>query len=130
MTSPTGSFAVKNWLACIVLLACVRTAAAEPGAIHDLGVDAKLYFTAPLRWEGRDWLHFGETLALIGLAHQYDDDVRTHFTAGMQSPLDGRDPHELRDAAPAALIVLGTWSAAFLAQNRDGYEEGREMLES
>jgi hypothetical protein len=105
-------------------------AAADSQITHDLAEDAKLYFTAPVRWEKRDWLHFGETLAVIGVAYQYDDDVRAHFVAGLDSPLDGKDPHSLRDALPAAIILAGTWTAAALLDDPDGYEEGREMLEA
>jgi len=72
----------------------------------------------------------GETVALVGIAHQFDDDVRTHFVAGIAAPLSGKDTHSARDALPAATIVLGTWAAAFWQQNSDGYEEGREMLEA
>ena len=121
---------VKIWLSCAVLLACAAPAAAESRVAHDLAEDAKLYFTAPIRWDGRDWLHVGETVALVGIAHQFDDDVRTHFVAGMSDPLSGKDPHSARDAAPAAAVVVGTWAAAFLLQDSDGYEEGREMLEA
>lgn len=121
---------VKIWLACAALLACAAPAAADSRVAHDLAEDAKLYFTAPIRWDGRDWLHAGETAALVAIAHQYDDDVRTHFTARMDAPLSGKDPHSARDALPAAAIVLGTWAAAFWQQNSDGYEEGREMLEA
>jgi membrane-associated phospholipid phosphatase len=115
-------------IACAFLLP--GAAAADSKITHDLAEDAKLYFTAPVRWEKRDWLHFGETLAVVGIAYQYDDDVRTHFAAGVASPLDGKDPHSLRNAAPAAAIVMGTWAAAFFLQDTDGYQEGRDMLEA
>jgi membrane-associated phospholipid phosphatase len=121
---------VKIWLACVVLLVSAVPAAADSHISRDVAHDARLYFTAPVRWDERDWLHFGETLVLIGAAHQFDDDVRTHFAANLPSPLDGRDPHSGRDAVPAAAIVVGTWAAAFWVQSSDGYEEGREMLEA
>src|SRR5690242_14371598 len=104
ITLPLGMRLVKIWLACAALLACAAPAAADSRVTQTLAEDAKLYFTAPIRWDGRDWLHAGETLAVIGLAHQYDDDVRTHFVAGMDAPLSGRDPHSARDALPAATI--------------------------
>jgi membrane-associated phospholipid phosphatase len=119
---------MRAGIACVFLLP--GAASADSKITHDLAEDVKLYFTAPIRWEKSDWLHFGETLAVIGVAHQFDDDVRTHFVAGLDSPLDGKDPHSLRDAAPAVAIVAGTWLAAALVNNRDGYEEGREMLEA
>jgi membrane-associated phospholipid phosphatase len=121
---------VKTWIASAALLACAAPAAADSRVAQTLAEDAKLYFTAPIRWDGRDWLRAGETAALVAIAHQYDDDVRTHFVAGMNAPLSGKDPHSARDALPAATIVLGTWAAAFWQQNSDGYEEGREMLEA
>ena len=121
---------VKIWFACAALFACATPAAADSRIAHDFAEDAKLYFTAPVRWDGRDWLHVGETVALVGIAHQFDDDVRTHFVAGIAAPLSGKDTHSARDALPAATIVLGTWAAAFWQQNSDGYEEGREMLEA
>jgi membrane-associated phospholipid phosphatase len=121
---------VKSSLASVLLFACAMPAMADSQIAHHFAEDAKLYFTAPLHWDGQDWLHVGETLAVISLAHQYDDDVRTHFAAHLSSPLDGKDPHSMRDALPAATIVIGTWAAAFLLEDADGYEEGREMLEA
>ena len=70
--------------------------------------DARLYFTAPLRWDGRDWLEFGGTLVAIGVIHEFDDDVRDHF-ADASAPLDGDDPNNLDDALPAAVMLAGTW---------------------
>jgi hypothetical protein len=105
---------VKEWLACVCLFACALPASAGSSIVPDLATDAKLYFTAPLRWDARDWLHVGETLVVIGAAHQFDDDVRTHFIAGRSAPLDGRDPHSMRDAVQAATIIAGTWAAIFL----------------
>jgi membrane-associated phospholipid phosphatase len=92
--------------------------------------DTKLYFTAPLRWDERDWMYFGGSLLAIGAAHEYDDNVRSHFTAGSNAPLDGKDPHSLRDAAPAAAIVGLTWALATVLDDSAGYEEGRAMLEA
>jgi membrane-associated phospholipid phosphatase len=120
----------KIWLTFVVLLASATPAAADSTLARDLAHDASLYFTAPVRWDERDWLHVGETILLVAAAHQYDDDVRTHFAASLSSPLGGKDSHSMRDAAPAAAIVVGTWAAAFWAQSSDGFEEGREMLEA
>jgi membrane-associated phospholipid phosphatase len=121
---------LRKLLAYSLLVACAAPAAADPHLTRDFAEDAKLYFTAPLRWDGDDWLHVGETVALVGLAHQFDGDVRDHFVAGKIAPLRGDDPHSARDAAPAAAIVVATWAGAFLAQNSDGYAEGRDMLEA
>lgn len=92
--------------------------------------DTKLYVTAPLRWEGQDWLYFGGALVVIGAAHEYDDQVRTHFITESTHPLDGKDPHSLRDAAPAAAVVAGTWAYAALIADPDGYQETGSMLEA
>jgi membrane-associated phospholipid phosphatase len=121
---------VNRWFGIAFLVACATQASAESHHAREWAEDAKLYFTAPIRWDGRDWLHFGETLAVVWISHGYDDDVRTHFVGGTNAPLDGNDPHSARDAAPALAIVAGTWAAAFLAQNPDGYAEGLDMLEA
>lgn len=103
---------------------------AGPSYGRTLLEDTKLYFTAPLRWDKRDWLYFGGTVAAIGVAHEYDDNVRAHFATASSAALDGKDPHGLRDAAPAAAIVVGTWTFAAFIDDSAGYEEGRQMLEA
>jgi PAP2 superfamily protein len=97
---------------------------------HALLEDTKLYFTAPARWDRSDWLYFGETILAIGLAHEYDDNVRAHFATDSSATLDGSDPNSLRDAVPAAAMLVGTWTFAALLDDRDGYEEAGEMLEA
>src|SRR5690242_4173665 len=47
--------------------------------------DAAAYYTAPLRWNGRDWEYFGGALAAIAVAHHYDTQARTHFERGSAS---------------------------------------------
>jgi hypothetical protein len=92
--------------------------------------DTKLYFTAPLRWDEQDWLYFGGSLLAIGVAHEYDDNVRTHFATGSKATLDGKDPNSLRDAAPTVAIVAATWAFATLLDDTAGYQEGWSMLEA
>jgi membrane-associated phospholipid phosphatase len=96
-----------------------------PGAWQD----TKLYFTAPLRWDGQDWLLFGGTLAALGAAHQFDGKVRNHF-AGQSPVLDGKDPHSTRDALPAAAVVGGTLALAWVVDSHDGRNEAYRMLEA
>jgi membrane-associated phospholipid phosphatase len=103
---------------------------AEELTSRDVLQDAKLYFTAPLRWDGKDWLFFGGTLAAIGAAHEYDADVRRHFAIGDRALLNGRDPHSFRDAAPFALVVAGTWAVAGLIGDEAGKVESYTMLEA
>lgn len=91
--------------------------------------DAKLYITAPLRWDMQDWSYFGATVLAVAAAHEYDDNVRAHF--GVPSPTaTDPDPHERRDWAPAAAMVGLTWASAILLDNRDGHEEGKAMIEA
>lgn len=103
---------------------------AEELTTRDVLQDAKLYFTSPLRWDGKDWLFFGGTLVAIGAAHEYDGDVRRHFATGDRAILNGRDPHSVRDAAPFALAVAGTWAVAGLIGDEAGKVESYTMLEA
>lgn len=102
---------------------------AEDFSLHGAWQDTKLYFTAPLRWDGEDWLLFGGTLAAIGAAHQFDGKVRDHF-AGHTPVLDGKDPHSTRDALPAAALVGGTFALALAADSGAGRNEAYRMLEA
>jgi membrane-associated phospholipid phosphatase len=124
--------AIRAFLAALVVVGPGLSAPcfAAPSYGHVLIEDSKLYFTAPLRWNARDWLYFGGTLAAIGVAHEYDDNVRAHFANSTGATLDRQDRHSLRDAAPAAAVVFGTWAFAALKNDSAGYEEGREMLEA
>lgn len=92
--------------------------------------DAKLYFTAPLRWDGRDWLEFGGTLAAIGVAAQFDEDVRDHFAGTSPQDLNGEDPHGSDDAVPALVLLTGTWLLAGIADEPGGWREFGSMLEA
>jgi hypothetical protein len=110
---------------------CVVVAApcsADTSSLRGVIEDTKLYFTAPLRWDERDWAQFGVSLAAIGIAHEYDDAVRDHFVSGTEAAK--QDSHDLQDAAPLAVMVAGTWAAATLWDDRGGFEEGRVMLEA
>ena len=102
----------SRWLGGVYAIAVVSLSApcrADHLTLHTLLEDGKLYVTAPVRWDRQDWLYFGGALAAIGTAHEYDDSVRAHFTAGPTHPLDGKDPEGLRDAAPAAAVFVATW---------------------
>jgi hypothetical protein len=110
---------------------CVLVAApcaADPSSVRGVIEDTKLYFTAPLRWDERDWLQFGGSLAAIAIAHEYDAAVRDHFVSAADAA--SQQSHDLRDAAPLAAMVVGTWGAATLWDDRAGFEEGRVMLEA
>jgi membrane-associated phospholipid phosphatase len=103
---------------------------AAGSVVSDTLDDAKLYFTAPLRWDADDWAYFGGTMLAIGAAHEYDDNVRRHFGTIVTADAANPDPHESRDWGPALGMIGLTWAYATLIDNRDGYDEGRAMLES
>lgn len=92
--------------------------------------DARLYFTAPLRWDQTDWIAFGSSMLAVGAAHHYDQDVRRHYAVGEKATLDGADPHDRRDYLPAIVLVASTWGYAALKHNSAGYREGWSLLEA
>jgi membrane-associated phospholipid phosphatase len=118
----------------VVLVLCACGAAlpcqASDSAVSQTLDDAKLYFTAPLHWDERNWAWFGGSLLAIGAAHEYDANVRRHFGTVQDPASTNPDPHDSRDWAPAAAIVGLTWAYATFIDSRDGYDEGRAMLES
>jgi hypothetical protein len=116
--------ALAALLCAVIAGPCVADTSSLPAVIED----TRLYFTAPLRWDQRDWMQFGVSLAAIGVAHEYDDTVRDHFVSSTNAA--DRKSNGLRDAAPLAAIVVGTWAAAALWDDRAGFEEGRVMLEA
>jgi membrane-associated phospholipid phosphatase len=88
------------------------------------------FVTAPLRWNSSDWLLFGGAIAAIGVAHQYDSNVRTHFTGDSPGALNSSNGHSVQDALPAAALFVGTWGAANLLDDRDGRREAGAMAEA
>jgi membrane-associated phospholipid phosphatase len=116
----------------LILGLCHLTAPchAEDFTLKDVWQDTKLYFSAPVRWDARDWLYFGGTLAAVGAAHEFDDNVRRDFAKGSRAVLDGKDKHALRDAVPAAAAVVGTWLAGTLIDEKSGRIEAYTMLEA
>jgi hypothetical protein len=101
--------------------------AVEPRAALE---DARLYFTAPLRWDQGDWLRFGTTLVVLGIAHPYDNNVRTHFAGGSDAALESTDSNGPSAALPAAVLVAGTWMYAVWLDDPAGYQELGSMLEA
>jgi len=90
----------------------------------------KAYVTAPTRWSRTDWLYFGGALVAIGVAHQFDGPVRTHFVGTSPSALNSANTDDLHDALPAAALFVGTWGYANLIDDDSGRREARTMLES
>jgi membrane-associated phospholipid phosphatase len=110
--------------------AATSTCQAEDLTARDVLDDAKLYFTAPIRWDTKDWLYFGGALIAIGAAHEYDGNVRRHFAIGDRAILNGQDKNSLRDALPSVGIVAGTWAFAALVGDSSGKVESYVMLEA
>lgn len=91
--------------------------------------DIKLYFTAPLRWDGRDWAWFGGALVAIGAAHHYDTQVRTHFVKNL-APGQTIKSDDVQDILPTVAVVGLTWSFAALTDDNDGRREVAAMVEA
>jgi membrane-associated phospholipid phosphatase len=108
----------------------IEYARPRPGLAARTLADAKAYFTAPLRWNGRDWEYFGGALAAIAVAHHYDTQARNHFDGGSSSPLGPPNSGSLTDALPGAALFLGTWGYATLIGSHAGESEAWNMLES
>jgi membrane-associated phospholipid phosphatase len=89
----------------------------------------KAYVSSPLHWTSADWLYFGGAIAAVGVAHQFDSNVRSHFTGNAPSAF-AANPHSLQDAIPAAALLLGTWGYAQLIDDSDGRHEAGAMLEA
>ena len=113
----------------VVLLSAGTCNAGDMGVPNVLE-DTKLYFTAPLRWDREDWAYFGGALLTVAIAHEYDDDVRTHFADGSHAAAPGKDPNSTKHALPAAVLLGGTVAAALLTQDHDGYTESWSMVEA
>ena len=112
--------------------ATAMTAGTQPGTQQSFtaGVlsDIGAYYTAPLRWDGHDWMWFGGTVAAIALAHRYDSQVRSHFFGpGLVTNVNSEDT---KDAIPTAAVFGGTWALAILTNDKGGYQEGWAMAEA
>ncbi|HEY5809883.1 MAG TPA: phosphatase PAP2 family protein [Povalibacter sp.] len=117
------------------MLGLTALMAVSPGHAGDLGTEALLedtrqYFSAPLHWDSENWLYLGATVLAVGVAHEYDDDVRAHFLEGGHAVAAGDDPNSLQHALPAAIILAGTLTAAALTHDSDGYNETWAMAEA
>jgi hypothetical protein len=108
-----------------------RARAADSSGIGSALEDVELYYTAPLRWDQADWLYFGAALATIGVSHEFDSRVRSHFATGSNAILNGgEDKNSLRDAPPSVAIIAGTGTAALFYRDSDGYRETWSLLEA
>jgi membrane-associated phospholipid phosphatase len=126
----TRVLVVLTFCAVIGLLP-TRARADEFFSVKSALEDARLYFTAPLRWDEEDWIAFGGALVAIGAAHQFDGKVRDHFATGSKAALNGgQDKNSLRDAAPTVALIAGTGFYAAFIRDSDGYRETWALLEA
>jgi membrane-associated phospholipid phosphatase len=113
-----------------VLAARPTVSRADDFTLEDVLGDAKSYFTAPLHWDGSDWLFFGGSLAAIAVAHDFDSRVRDHFAPAGPAGVMGSDTNSLRDAIPAASLVVGTWLIGTVTDDSFARTEAYIMLEA
>ena len=125
------NWAVWGVLGCAALL-CGRPdlSRADDLNLGDLATDASQYFTAPLRWDSSDWMFFGGSIAAVGLAHAFDNRVRDEFAPPGVAGVTGTDKNSVRDAIPAASMVVGTWVVAEFMGDSFGKTEAYTMLEA
>jgi membrane-associated phospholipid phosphatase len=117
-------------LCCISQPPCAFASDTASFSIETALQDTKLYFTAPLRWDGQDWMYFGGALVAIASAHQFDERVRDHFAAGSKGLNGGQDANSLRDAAPTIALIAGTGASAWFLRDSEGYLESWSLLEA
>jgi membrane-associated phospholipid phosphatase len=120
------------WVLGSALLLCGRSTGswADDFTPGDLLADAKDYFTAPIHWDGSDWLFFGGSIAAVVVAHQYDARVRAYYAPPGRAGLTNSDPNSLRDAIPAASLVAGVWLVSEFTDDSFGKTEAYTMLEA
>jgi len=97
----------------------------DPGVLSDI----KLYFTAPLRWDGPEWAWFGGALLAIGASHSLDNRVREHFVKNL-SPGEAGNSEDVHDAIPTAGVFLATLAYANVLDDNGGRREAWAMLEA
>jgi len=127
-----GRWSRSTVLVTLLLVGALQNTQAQAGNLEarDILEDTKLYFTAPVRWDADDWKFFGGSLVAIGVAHEFDEDVRSHFIDKDHAQAPGEDSESTRDAIPAALLLGGTLTAAWVTGDQGGYTEAWSMAEA
>ena len=100
--------------------------ASDSGLWPSVKSDIAAYFTAPVRWEAREWAWFAGAVAATGAAHHYDTDVRMHFIR-TEGPTVGQNSHDAQDAAPTVAVFFGTWLYAGIIDSPAGRHEVWDM---
>jgi hypothetical protein len=138
---------LKSWrnglfTTCLFILAAVPANSAEQPAknrtlseicstrTEGFTDDLKCYVTGPIRWDSRDWLYFGGVVAAVGLAHHYDEDVRTHFVGDAPTSPANSKSYDSQDALPAAGIFAATFLYAAFTHDQDARSETWQMFEA
>jgi hypothetical protein len=115
----------------IALYLCAISAVpsvAKADSIKDYAHDVRDYVLSPLSWDNNDWTWFAGSVAAIALAHQYDDNIQSHFGP---RPLDGKDRHSTRDMLPiAALTAFVVADGYLLGGGSETQAVAKNMLES
>jgi membrane-associated phospholipid phosphatase len=95
-----------------------------------LVADIEAYYTAPLRWDGGEWLLFGGALGAVALAHNYDRQVRTHFVDNSSTALSTKNEKDLEDWAPSVVLLGGTGLFALISDDRESRSVTWAMAEA
>jgi membrane-associated phospholipid phosphatase len=114
----------------LVLCGCPALTRADDITLGDVLTDTGLYFTAPLRWDQSDWLFLGGSLAAVAVAHDFDGRVRAHFAPAGSAGVTGSDSNSIRDAIPAASLVVGTWLVSEFTNDSFANTEAYTMVEA
>ncbi len=113
--------------AALVALAAVSAPATARSA-GDYAADLKDYVVAPLHWDGHEWRWAGGAALSVAAAYSLDNSVRDHFAAGGVPA--GEDPHSARDAAPLALLTVGSFAIGVLRHDKRLTNTGLDMGEA
>jgi len=126
----------SKWMSA-ALLGCLAGLAGHPAScraddftLGDVWGDAKSYFTAPLRWDGGDWAFFGGSIVAVAAAHDFDGRVRRHFAPPGAAGVMSSDTNSIRDALPAASLVVGTWLISKVTDDSFANTEAYTMIEA
>lgn len=110
---------------CLLAALPVRAQSVDGAALLQ---DAKLYVTAPLRWDQHDWWFAGGSVAAIFAAHHYDTQVRAHFVT--PDNINNGDAHSTRDWMPTLGVIGATAGLAWWSNDSVGRRETTAMLEA
>jgi membrane-associated phospholipid phosphatase len=94
---------------------------------QDYATDVKDYALAPLHWDTQQRELAAGALALVAATYSLDNHARDHFAP--MTPGVG-DPHQWRDAAPAAALTLATLAVGKWQGDTEMTHAGIDMIEA